>query len=139
MDRALIVLAVVAAVAVLVLLLRRRRETGAPTRVDLRELELEGDGVAVVGFSGPYCLACRAWESQLERAGVPWSKVDVSVRPDLARRYGVRATPLVLAVSLPDGRVIESYDGDPQEAQVERLGALARSVGAGAAGGGRAD
>jgi hypothetical protein len=131
MDRALIVLVLVATVAAVVVLLRRRRASPSLERVDPAELEVDGEGVAVVGFSGPYCLPCRAWERELERAGIPWSKVDVSQRPDLARRYGVRTTPLVLAVSLPDGRVIETYAGEPQDDQLEHLAALARNVGDG--------
>ena len=85
---------------------------------------LEGSGVGVIGFSGPYCLACRHWEQELSSAGIEFAKIDVAERPDLARRYHVKHTPLVLAVRLPEGAVIERYDDEPQAGQVERLAAL---------------
>ena len=126
MDRALLVLLIAAAVAAVALLLRRRQAAGAPRRIEPGAVGLGGDaGVGVVGFSSPYCLPCRSWEARLREAGVPWAKVDVARRGDLARRYGVSQTPLVLAVSLPEGRVLEAYEGEPDAEQVERLRALA--------------
>lgn len=88
---------------------------------------LGGRGVGVIQFSAPYCLACRHWERELAAVGVEFAKVDVSERPDLARRYRVSRTPLVLAVRLPEGAVIERYDEEPRPAQVERLAALTAS------------
>ncbi|MEX2196128.1 MAG: DUF4395 family protein [Thermoleophilaceae bacterium] len=85
---------------------------------------LDGSGIGVIGFSGPYCLACRHWEDALAGAGIEFAKVDVAERPDLARRYRVKHTPLVLAVRLPEGAVVERYDDEPQAGQVERLAAL---------------
>jgi hypothetical protein len=98
-------------------------------RVDPEELGLaSGPGVAVVGFSTPYCLPCREWEAALGGAGVQFAKVDISQRPDLARRYGVSATPLVLAVRVPEGEVVASYDDAPRDREVERLLELTRSA-----------
>ena len=96
----------------------------APERVDPDEIGLDGSGVGVVGFSTPYCLPCRLWEAELSRVGIDFVKVDVAERPELAQRYAVRATPLVLAVDLPDGRVIEAYDDAPRPGEVERLAGL---------------
>lgn len=84
-------------------------------------------GVGVVGFSGPYCLACQAWEEELARAGIDFRKVDVAEHPELARRYRVRSTPLVLALRLPEGLVLERYDDEPRREQVERLAELVGS------------
>ena len=126
MDRAAIVVAICAAVAAATLLWRRRKAR-PPARVDARELGLSGGrGTGIVEFASPYCLACEAWEGSLREAGLGFAKVDVAERPELARRYGVQATPLVLAVDLPGGRVIESYAGDPSEERLERLASLAR-------------
>jgi Domain of unknown function (DUF4395)/Thioredoxin len=91
-------------------------------RVDPGELGLGGDtGVGVVGFSSPYCLPCREWESALERTGISFSKVDVANRPDLARRYHVQATPRILAVRLPGGDVLEAFGEEPHDEELRRL------------------
>ena len=124
MERALLVLALVALVAVLALALRRRPGPGArsPAAVDPAELGLAGTGrLGVVGFSSPQCLACERWELALHEAEIPFAKVDVSECGDLARRYGVTVTPLVLAVDLTDGRVVETYEGEPRPEQVDHL------------------
>jgi Glutaredoxin len=124
MDRALVVAALLAAVVVVALMLRARgsRTRGRPRRVEPDELGLNGGGaVGVVGFSSPYCVPCRRWEEALGQAGIQFTKVDVSRRPDLARRYRISATPLVLAVRLPSGEVLESFHDEPRRGQVERL------------------
>ena len=125
MDRALLVLAIVAVVAAVAVALRRRRAPVPPARVDPAEFGLEGTGrLGVIGFSSPYCVSCERWERGLHEAGVPWAKVDVRERAELARRYGVSATPLVLAVELPGGRVVEAFGGDPEPSEIERLAEL---------------
>ena len=130
MDRSLVVLAVVALVvlAAAAVASRRRRSAaaGPPARLDPAEFGLDGlGGPRVVVFSSPYCVACERWERRLHEAGVPWAKVNVAERAELARRYGVRATPLVLAVELPGGRVVEAYAGDPDPDDVARLARIA--------------
>lgn len=126
MDRALVASTVLALVAFVAWRLRARRRPEVPARVEPEEVGLGGGGrgVAVVGFSSPYCLPCQRWETALGAAGLRFSKVDVAERPDLARRYRVRATPLVLAVRLPGGEVIRSYDGDPRDEDVRHLAEL---------------
>jgi hypothetical protein len=70
--------------------------------------DLEGlDGVpAFVEFTHPLCSECHTWERRLTEAGKPLIKLDVSDRPDLARKYGVAVVPTVLRVA-PDGAVLE--------------------------------
>ena len=51
-------------------------------------------------------LECRAWETRLAGRARPLVKLDVSERPDLARKYGVAIVPTVVAVA-PDGSVVE--------------------------------
>lgn len=131
MERALLVLAVVAGVAVVAMVavaLRRRSRPapGPPASVDPADFGLEGTGrLGVIGFASPYCVSCERWERELHEAGVPWARVDVGERAHLAHRYGVSSTPLVLAVELPEGRVVETYQGDPDAGRVERLAELA--------------
>jgi thiol-disulfide isomerase/thioredoxin len=126
MDRLYITLALLSAVTAASLYVRRREAPAAPDRVDLRELGLaRGTGVGVVGFSTPYCLPCQHWEAALAELPVPFMKVDLSERPELAKRYDVSSTPLILAVSLADGTVVDAFDGDPERDAVERLVQLA--------------
>ena len=129
MDRALVAAALVAVVALVAWRLRARRAATAPSSVDPVEVGLDParPGVAVVGFSSPYCLPCQEWETAVDAAGIRFAQVDVSERPDLARRYGVRATPLVLAVRLPAGEVVEAFHREPREGEVDRLAGLAGS------------
>jgi hypothetical protein len=125
MDRVLVAAALVALVSVAAAVIRARGAEG-PRRVDLADLGLPGtDGVAVVAFSTPYCLPCQAWESALGRSGVDFLKVDLSERPELARRYRISATPLVLAVRVPGGEVLGTYRDAPRDGEVERLRRLA--------------
>jgi hypothetical protein len=126
MDRLLIALGLLAVVTVASVIVRRREIPAAPSRLDLGELGLaHAAGVGVVGFSTPYCLPCQAWEAALTSTPVPFMKVDLSERPELARRYDVTSTPLILAVSLADGTVVDSFSGDPEPDQLARIEQLA--------------
>lgn len=129
MERVLIALLLLAAVTLAVALLRRSRSGPAPARVDAAELGLDGAGVGVVQFSSPRCHSCQRWHAELERAGVAATAVDVSERPELARRYRVRETPLVLAARESDGRVLAAYSGEPEAARVDRLAELTGAAG----------
>lgn len=126
MDRALIVLALLAVVALAVVLLRARRGQRAPGRVEPAELGLAADRVTVVAFSSPYCRSCMEWQAALERAQVPAVEVDVAARPDLARKYRVTETPLILAAAGAEGDVLAAYAGDVDPASVARLASLTR-------------
>jgi hypothetical protein len=64
------------------------------------------DGAGVVQFTHPLCSDCRAWERRLERDGRPYAAIDVSRRPELARKYGVAVVPTVVSVAA-DGTVLE--------------------------------
>jgi hypothetical protein len=59
-----------------------------------------------VEFTHPLCSACREWERRLGSEPEALLKLDVSDRPDLARKYGVAVVPTVLKVA-PDGDVLE--------------------------------
>ena len=72
-------------------------------RIDPGDVGLDGAGV--VQFTHPLCAECRVWERRLGERGEPHVMVDVSRRPELARKYGVAVVPTVVAVG-GDGQVL---------------------------------
>jgi Domain of unknown function (DUF4395) len=74
------------------------------TRIDPGDVPLDGAGV--VQFTHPLCSECRDWERRLDGEGRPHAAIDVSDRPELARKYGVAVVPTVVAVA-GDGTVLE--------------------------------
>jgi Domain of unknown function (DUF4395)/Thioredoxin len=68
-------------------------------RIDLDELGLSANGEVVVEFSHPLCTDCRALEARLREQGRDVVTVDVSARPELARKYGVAVVPTAVAVN----------------------------------------
>lgn len=79
-------------------------------RLDLAELGLSPDGELVVEFTHPLCTDCRALEARLRREGRRVVTVDVSARPELARKYGVAVVPTAVAVT-GDGAVVSRLAG----------------------------
>ncbi|HWM14628.1 MAG TPA: DUF4395 family protein [Gaiellaceae bacterium] len=68
-------------------------------RIDLADLDLAPNGEVVVQFTHPLCGDCRALELRLREEGRAVVTVDVSRRPELARKYGVAFVPTAVAVS----------------------------------------
>lgn len=68
-------------------------------RIDLGELGVSWARELVVQFTHPLCTECHELEERLTREGRHVVKVDVSKRPDLARKYGVSLVPLAFAVN----------------------------------------
>ncbi len=78
---------------------------GRIERVDLAELgAAPRDGEIVVQFTHPLCTDCHTLERELVAAGRFVFTVDVSRRPELARKYGVALVPTAVAVG-PGGIV----------------------------------
>jgi hypothetical protein len=73
-------------------------------RIEPGDVGLHGAGV--VQFTHPLCTDCRDWERRLDQAAEPHVVIDVSERPDIARKYGVAIVPTVVAVS-GDGTVLQ--------------------------------
>ena len=74
-------------------------------RVDLDEIGAERSGVPlVVQFTHPLCTDCHTLERELRSAGRRVVTVDVSKRPELARKYGIALVPTAVAVTA-DGAV----------------------------------
>jgi thiol-disulfide isomerase/thioredoxin len=68
-------------------------------RIDLSDLDLSPNDEVVVQFTHPLCSDCRALERRLREEGRSVVTVDVSRRPELARKYGVALVPTAVAVS----------------------------------------
>jgi hypothetical protein len=67
-------------------------------------------GELMVAFSHPLCTDCRTLEAELAAGSQPFVSVDVRLRPDLARKYGVALVPTVVRVAA-DGRVLQQVAG----------------------------
>jgi hypothetical protein len=83
---------------------------GAPLRLDLADLGVTPGREAVVQFTHPLCADCHALERRLVSAGQEPVLVDVTRRPDLARRYHVASVPLAVRVDAR-GAVLERLAG----------------------------
>jgi len=83
---------------------------GAIDRLDLAELGVAPGQPALVQFTHPLCADCQALSRTLWSAGLAPVLVDVSRRPDLARKYGVAVVPLAVEVDA-GGAVIRRLAG----------------------------
>ena len=73
--------------------------------LDPADLDGVAGGRAFVEFTHPLCGDCREWERRLRAADAPLVTLDVSERPDLARKYGIAIVPSVFEVAA-DGAVL---------------------------------
>ena len=73
-------------------------------QVDLVELGAVVEGEVVVEFTHPLCTDCRELERSLRDQGRAVLTIDVSKKPQLARKYGVTVVPTAVLVG-PDGAV----------------------------------
>ena len=67
-------------------------------RIDLGDVGVSPDGEVVVEFTHPLCTDCRALEARLRAEGRRVVTVDVSSRPELARKYGIAVVPTAVSV-----------------------------------------
>jgi Domain of unknown function (DUF4395) len=79
---------------------------GAVGAVDLAEVGATPGRAAVVQFTHPLCSDCHELEGRLRAGPAPLHLVDVSRRPELARRYHVAVVPAAFRVA-GDGTVLE--------------------------------
>ncbi len=79
-------------------------------RIDLAGLGAPEGAEVVVEFTHPLCADCQDLDRRLEGQARPVVRVDVSRRPDLARKYGVAVVPLAYRVR-PDGAVLARVRG----------------------------
>ena len=78
---------------------------GSVGHIDLGELGADGSQQLVVQFTHPLCTDCRTVEKRLTKEGHELLLVDVSKRPDLARKYQVSVVPTALSVGT-NGKVL---------------------------------
>jgi len=78
--------------------------------VELADFGLSPNGEVVVQFTHPLCSDCASLEKRLRSEGRDVVTVDVSQRPELARKYGVALVPTAVAVS-PTGTVLARLAG----------------------------
>jgi hypothetical protein len=73
---------------------------GGLRRLDPSDVGLTagGAGETIVQFSHPLCSECHTLERRLREAGRAVVTVDVKLRPDLARKYGIGIVPTAVAV-----------------------------------------
>ena len=79
---------------------------GAVGALDLAEIGAAPGRPAVVQFTHPLCSDCHELEGRLRDGPQPLHLVDVSRRPELARRYHVAVVPAAFRVA-GDGTVLE--------------------------------
>ena len=79
-------------------------------RVELEELGVGAADEVVVQFTHPLCSECRRLEERLAAEGRRVVTVDVSKRPEIARKYGVALVPTAVAVA-PSGTVTARLAG----------------------------
>ena len=78
-------------------------------RIDAGDVGGLADG-AVVTFTHPLCTACHDLARDLQADGERVLPIDVSQRPELARKYGIAVVPVAVRVA-HDGRVTERIAG----------------------------
>jgi len=66
--------------------------------LDLADVGVEQDGETVVMFTHPLCSECHTLERRLVAEGRHLVTIDVTERPDLARKYGIAVVPTAVAV-----------------------------------------
>lgn len=123
MTRVLVVVAVVALAVLVAELVRRRRGPDAPTQppavytapaqLDRNDFEGGDREWLVAVFTSATCGTCAetvARASVLGSDEVAVSEVEVSAHPELHRRYGIEAVPIV-AVADREGVVRRSFVG----------------------------
>lgn len=74
-------------------------------RIDFSDIGARPQDGLVVQFTHPRCSDCQTLERKLQAEGTPLALIDVSARPDLARKYSVSLVPLAFRVS-GDGRIL---------------------------------
>lgn len=125
LSSALIAVAALVAVAVVAGVIWRvrdgRRRAGAGA-VDLSDLGVAGR-VSLLQFSTETCTRCPQVRRMLQSVaaaheGVDHVEVDLTHRPDLARRHRVLSTPTTFLIGADD-TLIARFNGAPRRADIE--------------------
>ena len=78
-------------------------------RIDASDLE-GAIGSAIVEFTHPLCTECQTLARDFARRGERLLTIDVSRRPELARKYGIAVVPVAVRIDA-EGRVTERVAG----------------------------
>lgn len=85
---------------------------------------------AIVQFSTSDCAPCHKAEPHLRdaaaRTEVPYKRIDVGERPDVAREYGIRTVPTIV-VTGRGGRVMDVWTVLPEDGEVADAALRARA------------
>ena len=88
---------------------------------------------AIVQFSTPDCGPCQKAEPRLREAAdlteVPYRRIDVGDRPEIAREYGIRTVPTIV-VTGRGGRVVGVWTTLPEDGRITDAARRAASSGA---------
>ena len=68
-------------------------------RVDLADIAVDEAGDIIVVFTHPLCSDCHTLELSLASEGRRFVSVNVTDRPDLARKYGIAVVPTAVTVA----------------------------------------
>ncbi|MDQ0613112.1 thiol-disulfide isomerase/thioredoxin [Microbacterium sp. W4I4] len=126
LSSALIALAALVAVAVITGVIwrvrdgRRRSGSGA---IDPADLGVTSGRISLVQFSTETCTRCPQVRRMLQgiaagHDGVDHIDVDLTHRPDLARRHRVLSTPTTFLIGTDD-TLIARFNGAPRRADIE--------------------
>ena len=77
---------------------------GGLRRIDADDVSVQLVDDLVVEFTHPLCTDCRSLEHELRAQGRVVVAIDISRRPDLARKYGIAVVPTAVAIAA-DGTV----------------------------------
>jgi hypothetical protein len=128
-DQIIAAAVVAVVVAVVAVVVRRRarpdrptqpRRTPVPAQLDRNDFERPDAPWLVVVFGSTTCLSCAgtlAKADHLVSDAVAVADVDAAARPDLHRRYGIDAVPIVVVADV-DGVVRASFVGPPSAADL---------------------
>jgi thioredoxin 1 len=88
---------------------------------------------AIVQFSTEDCAPCRKAEPRLReaavRSDVPYKRIDVDDRPDVAVEYGIRTVPTIV-VTGRGGRVMDVWTALPEDGEIADAARRARAAAA---------
>ncbi|HTN56619.1 MAG TPA: thioredoxin family protein [Microbacterium sp.] len=127
LSAALLSLSALVAIAVVAGVIWRardgRRRSGSTSAVDLTDLGVTAGRVSLVQFSTETCSRCPQVRRMLQGVaaahdGVDHVDIDLTHRPDLARRHRVLSTPTTFLIGA-DESLVARFAGAPRRADVE--------------------
>ena len=66
-------------------------------------------------FSAPWCGPCKMLGPQMEKSGLPYTKVNVDTDTDLSTKYGIRNVPTLIKVDLNNNEISRTVGNKSKE------------------------